>query len=124
MLQRSGTQWKPIARIKLPKTVRFADYSAVALRGRRIAVISQQSSRLWTGTLRFGTWTIADEGKTYEFPRTKKGKIQYKTLEGLCWLTDRTFVCVSDLAKPHHKKRCQKKDQSIHIFKLPSRRGR
>jgi len=124
VLQRSGTQWKPIARIKLPKTVRFADYSAVALRGRRIAIISQQSSRLWTGTLRFGTWTIADEGKTYEFPRTKKGKIQYKTLEGLCWLTDRTFVCVSDLAKPHHKERCQKKDQSIHIFKLPSRRPR
>jgi hypothetical protein len=124
VLQRSGTRWKPVARIKLPKTVLFADYSAVSLRGRRIAVISQQSSRLWTGTLRFGTWTIADEGKTYEFPRSKKGKIQYKTLEGLCWLTDRTFVCVSDLAKPHHKKRCQKKDQSIHIFKLPTRRGR
>jgi hypothetical protein len=124
VLQRSGTRWKPVARIKLPKTVLFADYSAVALRGRRIAVISQQTSRLWTGTLRFGTWTIADKGTTYEFPRTKKGKIQYKTLEGLCWLTDRTFVCVSDLAKPHHKERCQKKDQSIHIFKLPSRRGR
>jgi hypothetical protein len=124
VLQRSGTRWKPVARIKLPKTVRFADYSAVALRGRRIAVISQQTSRLWTGTLRFGTWTIADEGTTYEFPRTKKGKIQYRTVEGLCWLTDRTFVCVSDLAKPHHKERCQKKDQSIHIFKLPSRRRR
>ena len=124
VLQRSGTRWKPVARIKLPKTVRFADHSAVALRGRRIAVISQQSSRLWIGTLRFGDWTIADEGTTYEFPRTKKGKIQYKTVEGLCWLTDRTFVCVSDLAKPHHKERCQKKDQSIHIFKLPSRRRR
>ena len=124
VLQRSGTRWKPVARIKLPKTVRFADYSAVALRGRRIAVISQQSSRLWTGTLRFGTWTIADEGTTYEFPRTKKGKIQYKTVEGLSWLTDRTFVCVSDLTKPHHEERCQKKDQSIHIFKLPSSRRR
>lgn len=124
VLQRSGTRWKPVARIKLPKTVRFADYSAVALRGRRIAVISQQDSRLWTGTLRFGTWTIADEGTTYEFPRTKKGKIQYKTVEGLSWLTDRTFVCVSDLTKPHHKERCQKKDQSIHIFKLPSSRRR
>ncbi len=124
VFQRSGTRWKPVARIKLPKSVRFADYSAVSLRGRRIAVISQQTSRLWTGTLRFGTWTIADEGTTYEFPRTKKGKIQYKTVEGLCWLDDRTFVCVSDLAKPHHKERCQKKDQSIHIFKLPSRRRR
>ena len=84
LLQRSGTLWKPVARIKLPRTVTFEDCSAVALRGRRIAVISQQSSRLWIGTLRFGDWTIADEGKTYEFPRTRKGKIKYGTLEGLC----------------------------------------
>ena len=93
-----------MARIKLPQTVRFEDYSAVALRGRRIAVLSQQSSRLWIGTLRFGDWTIAGEGKTYEFPRTKKGKIKYGTLEGLCWLTDRSFVCVSDLWKGRHRK--------------------
>jgi hypothetical protein len=123
VLQRSGTLWKPVARIKLPKTVTFEDYSAVALRGRRIAVLSQQSSRLWIGTLRFGDWTIADKGKTYEFPRTKKGRIKYRTLEGLCWLTDRSFVCVSDLAKRHDRRRCRKRDQSIHLFKLPQRRA-
>jgi hypothetical protein len=119
VLQRSGSLWKPVARIKLPPTVAFEDYSAVSLRGRRIAVLSQQSSRLWIGTLRFGDWTIVDAGKTYEFPRTKNGKIKYRTLEGLCWLTDRSFVCVSDLAKPQDSKRCRKKDQSIHVFKLP-----
>jgi hypothetical protein len=122
VLRRSGTVWKPVARIKLPKTVKFDDYSAVALRGRRIAVVSQQSSRLWIGTLRVGDWTIVDEGTIYEFPRTKKGKIKYRTLEGLCWLTDESFVFVSDLAKRHHRKGCQKTDQSIHVFKLP--RGR
>ena len=99
VLQRSGKLWKPVARIKLPRTAAFEDYSAVSLRGRRLAVLSQQSSRLWIGTLRFGDWAIADEGTTYEFPRTKKGKIKYATLEGLCWLTDRSFVCVSDLSK-------------------------
>jgi hypothetical protein len=119
LLRRSGTVWKPVARIKLPKSVRFEDYSAVALRGRRIAVLSQQSARLWIGTLRFGEWTIVDKGKTYEFPRTKKGKIKYRTLEGLCWLTDRSFVCVSDLSKQSYGKQCRKSDQSIHIFKLP-----
>ena len=124
VLKRSGTLWKSVARIKLPRTVRFEDYSAVSLRGRRIAVISQQSSRLWVGTLRFGEWAIAGEGQTYEFPRTKKGKIKYLTLEGLCWLTDRSFVCVSDLAKRQDKKRCRKKDQSIHVFKLPRFRTR
>jgi len=119
VLQRSGTLWKPVARIKLPRRVKFEDYSAVALRGRRIAVLSQRSSRLWIGTLRFGDWTIADEGKTFEFPRTKNGKIKYGTLEGLCWLTDRSFVCVSDLSKRRHKRRHRKKDQSIHVFNVP-----
>jgi hypothetical protein len=121
VLQRSGMMWKPVARIKLPPSVSFKDYSAVAIRGRRIAVLSQESSRLWIGTLRFGEWTIAGEGQTYEFPRTKKGKIKYRTLEGLCWLSDRSFVCVSDLAKGRHRKRGRKKDQSIHVFKLPRR---
>jgi hypothetical protein len=119
LLQRSGTLWRPVARIKLPRTVEFEDYSAVALRGRRIAVLSQQSSRLWIGTIRFGDWTIADEGRTYEFPRTKKGKIKYRRLEGLDWLTDRSFVCVSDLSKRHSSARPRKTDQSIHVFKLP-----
>ena len=123
LLQRSGTVWKSVARIKLPRTVEFEDYSAVALRGHRIAVLSQQSSRLWIGTLRFADWTIADEGTTYEFPRTKKGKVKYGTLEGLCWLTDQSFVCVSDLSKRHSPKRHRKTDQSIHVFKLPGRRA-
>ena len=121
LLRCSGTLWKPVARIKLPRSVTFEDYSAVSLRKNRIAVLSQQSSRLWIGTLRFGDWAIAGEGHTYEFPRTKKGKIKYPALEGLCWLTDRSFVCVSDLAKPA-KKRWRKRDQSIHVFKLPQKR--
>ena len=119
LLERSGPLWKSVARVKLPKSVQFEDYSAVALRGRRIAVLSQRSSRLWIGMLRFGEWSIADKGKTYEFPRTKKGHIKYRTLEGLCWLTDRSFVCVSDLSKRSYTKRCRKTDQSIHVFKLP-----
>jgi hypothetical protein len=123
LLERSGPRWKPVARVKLPQSVRFEDYSAVALRGRRIAVLSQQSSRLWIGTLRFEDWTIADQGKTYQFPRTKKGNIKYQTLEGLCWLTDRSFVCVSDLSKRGYKNVCRKTDQSIHVFTLPRRRA-
>jgi len=123
LLQRSGTLWKSVARIKLPQTVEFEDYSAVALRGRRIAVLSQQSSRVWVGTLSATDWTIAGEGTTYDFPRTKKGKLKYGTLEGLCWLTDRSFVCVSDLLKRHSPKRFRKTDQSIHVFKLPGRQA-
>ena len=58
----------------------------------------QQTSKLWVGTLRFGDWTIAGRGSIYDFPGNKKGKPKYCTLEGLCWLSDRTFVMVSDLS--------------------------
>jgi hypothetical protein len=121
VLQRRGTLWQPVARIELPRTVEFEDYSAVALRGIRIAVVSQRTSRLWVGTLRLRDWTIAGPGRIYDFPRRKNGKPKYCTLEGLSWLTDRTFVMVSDLSKRKYQGHCGKKDQSIHVFKIPGR---
>jgi hypothetical protein len=99
--------------------VKFEDYSAVALRGNRIAVISQQTSRLWIGKLRRADWTIRGAGRIYDFPRRGSGKPRYCTLEGLCWLSDTRFVLVSDLAKPGYVGRCRRTDQSIHIFRLP-----
>lgn len=119
VLQRAGTVWKSVARIAVPPSVKFEDYAAVALRGSRIAVVSQQTSRMWIGTLRFRDWTVAGKGTIYDFPLTKKGKPKYCTLEGLFWLSPSSFVMVSDLCKGHHAKRCSKRDQSLHIFKLP-----
>jgi hypothetical protein len=121
VLKRVGTVWKPQACIELPRTVKFEDYSAMSLRGDRIAVISQRSSRLWIGTVKFGDWTIRDPGTIYDFPRTGKGNPKYCTLEGLCWLTARTFVLVSDLAGEDFPKRCRKREQSIHVFRIPTR---
>jgi len=123
VLTRKGSMWISVARIKLPKTVDFEDYSAVSLKGDRIAVISQMDSKLWIGRLRRGTWTIHGHGRIYEFPRTKKGNPRYCTLEGLCWLSNTRFVLVSDLSKRTYRKGCRKTDQSIHIFDLPGRRG-
>ena len=114
--------WKPVASIKLPNSLDFEDYSAVALRGRQLAVVSQRTSRLWIGTLRPGNWSVSGRGRVYDFPRTKKGKPKYCTLEGLCWLSADTFVMVSDLAKNRYPDRCRKREQSIHVFRLP--RGR
>ncbi len=124
VLQRAGTVWKSMASIALPPSVRFEDYSAVSIRGNRIAVISQQTSRLWIGSLRFRDWTITGRGAVYDFPSTKKGKPKYCTLEGVCWLSPRTFVLVSDLCKESHPKRCRKRDQSIHVFRIPTRQRR
>jgi hypothetical protein len=120
VLRRVGRLWKSMATMALPKSVKFEDYSAVALRGNKIAVVSQQTSRLWIGTLSAKDWAITGHGKIYDFPRTKKkGKHKYCTLEGLCWLNAREFVMVSDLSKGDYSKRCRKHDQSIHVFRLP-----
>jgi hypothetical protein len=124
VLERRGKVWRPVAAIRLPPSVTFEDYSALAIRGERIAVASQQSSRLWVGTLRKADWTIVGAGRQYEFPRTRKGKLLYSTVEGISWLSDDTFVAVSDLAKEDHPRRCSAKDQSIHVFRLPRRGSR
>jgi len=121
VLQCRGTVWRPVAQIQLPGSVNFEDYSAVALRGTRIAILSQRTSRLWIGTLNARDWTITGDGRIYDFPVTKKGKPKYCTLEGLYWLSDRSFVVVSDLSKAHYSNRCCKTDQSIHVFRLPGR---
>jgi hypothetical protein len=118
VLSRDGTIWRPVARIKLPRTVAFEDYSAVALRGDRIAVVSQQTARLWVGRLHKTDWAIVGAGRIYDFPRARKGKRRYCTVEGLSWLNDDTFVGVSDLSKGRHPGRCGRTDESIHIFQL------
>jgi hypothetical protein len=120
VLQKKGAWWSSLASIKLPRRLRFEDYAAVALRGDRIAVVSQQTARLWVGTLRPGDWAIVGAGRQYDFPRTKRGKRQYCTVEGVSWISDDTLVMVSDKSKSYQPGRCNRKEQSIHIFQLPA----
>jgi len=124
VLERRGRLWRPIARIKLPQQVGFKDYAGLAVRGTRLAVVSQESSRLWIGRLRIGRWKIDGRGRIYEFPRTKKGKKRYCSVEGISWLSPQTLVSVSDLSKKRHPKRCERTDQSIHLISLASRARR
>ncbi len=121
VLEKRHRVWEPAALIKLPGALMFKDYAALALRGERLAVLSQKSSRLWVGTLRRADWTIAGDGHTYDLPRTTKGKRLYCTVEGLDWVSSDTFVMVSDLCKRGYPDRCGRTDQSIHIFRLPRR---
>ena len=119
VLQKRHRMWQSVAVIKLPPKLNFKDYSALALRGNRLAVVSQKSARMWVGTLRRKDWTIVRSGWTYDFPRTKKkGKRLYCTVEGAFWLSTKTLVMVSDLCKKGYPDRCSRTDQSIHIFRL------
>ncbi len=110
--------WKSVARLKIPKDVAFKDYADMALDRDRIAVVSQESSRVWVGRLRLGQWAIADKGRVYDLPRTKKGKKRYFTVEGIAWLSPRTLVAVSDKTKKSHPDRGLKTEQSVHVFRI------
>jgi hypothetical protein len=118
VLERRAGVWHPVARIKLPRQVKFKDYAGMALRGDRLAVVSQESSRVWIGQMRPGRWTINGPGRIYDFPRSKKGKRRYYTVEGISWLSPQTLVAVSDLRKKRHPKRSGRTDQSIHVFRI------
>ena len=47
----TGGPWKLSRSIDLPKDARFKDYSALAIRKDRIAIVSQESARLWVARL-------------------------------------------------------------------------
>jgi hypothetical protein len=121
VFHRGPRHWEHVARIRLPKTLLFEDYSGISVDGERITVVSQVSSALWTGRLAPSSWDITDEGTTHAFPRDALDEIIYCTVEGVSWIAPDQVVVVSDKAKPEQGKRCRAKDQSIHIFRIPAR---
>jgi hypothetical protein len=107
--------WEGTHQIKLPKQAEFADYSALAYDFDKIAVVSQESAKLWTAQIDEDKKTIvAGSGRRFRFPSKSYGNI-----EGIAWLSADTLVAVSDRAKSNQPGRCTKKDQSIHIFRIP-----
>lgn len=101
--------------VKLPESAEFEDYAGVSYRDGRLAVVSQASARLWIGSVDENARKFVEgSGSTYRFPG--KG---YCNVEGIAWLNDDTLVAVSDQKKKQQPDRCGKKDQSIHIFRLP-----
>ena len=120
VFRRGDKQWERVGKIRLPETVLFEDYSGIAVAGDRIAVISQMTSALWLGNLAPSGWQVTGPGTCYALPRGADGGIVYGTAEGVSWMAPDQLVMVSDKAKPEQDPRCQAKDQSIHIFRVPS----
>jgi hypothetical protein len=113
-------RWEPVAKLRLPKSLRFEDYASLDLVDDRLVVVSQASAAAWVGRLQPGAWEVVDEGQTYPFPLGDDGQPVYCNAEGVAWLSPRQIVVVSDRAKPGEQpKKCRDKDQSIHIFELP-----
>jgi hypothetical protein len=120
----TAENWVHVGTIRLPKAVCYKDYASLDFRNGYLTVISQASSAMWVGRLR-GQPTgledlFEDDGQLFLFPRDDKGRIKYCNLEGVTWLGNDRLVVVSDKGKPDQPGRCARKDQSIHIFKLPA----
>jgi hypothetical protein len=119
-LRHEASSWVTEATLALPTLAAFTDYSDLALlpdgEGRfRIAVVSQESSALWLGTLTTNPLAIADAGVVYGFPTAGK-KTQYCSLEGVTFIDAKTIALVSD--RPKKSDDCTK-FESVHVFAIP-----
>jgi hypothetical protein len=119
----AAENWQHIGTIRLPGTLLFKDYASLDFRADYVTVISQASSAMWVGRLRAQPASMEDlfedDGQVFLFPPDAEGRILYCNLEGVTWLGNDRLVVVSDKGKPDQPGRCARKDQSIHIFKLP-----
>lgn len=108
--------WSASHRIRLPKQAEFEDYAALAYRYGQLAVVSQSSARLWVARVDEKAHAVVPGSHAvYRFPSKSYGNV-----EGIAWLTGDTLVAISDRKKGRQPARCAKKDQSIHIFRMPS----
>ena len=107
--------WKESHWIDLPKKAQFEDYAAMSYRFGQIAVVSQESARLWTARIDEKARSVVEgSSAVYRFPSKSYGNV-----EGVAWLTPDTLVAVSDRVKSNQPCRCAEKDQSIHVFRIP-----
>lgn len=122
VLARQGASWTAESTIALPPAADFIDYSDIALQDNgdgtyRMALLSQESSMLWIGTLETSPLRAAGPGVVYEFPKNVAGAVMYCTLEGVTFLSATELAFVSD--KSDATTLCNTKDESIHVFALP-----
>ncbi|PTL79757.1 SdiA-regulated domain-containing protein [Vitiosangium sp. GDMCC 1.1324] len=119
VLAQSGTSWVTEKTLYLPSSVNFADFSDIALLSQpdgtfTVAVTSQESKRLWIGTLSATSWSFLDSGTVYAFPSS-----DYCNIEGVTFLSATQLAMVSDAMKDGAPEGCNNKDEMIHVFSLP-----
>jgi len=107
--------WKPSHQIQLPKRAEFEDYAAMSYRYRKLAVVSQDSARVWVAHIdEKARAVIPGPQPVYRFPSKRYGNV-----EGIAWLAPDILVAVSDRTKKRQPARFSDKDQSIHLFRVP-----
>jgi hypothetical protein len=122
VFEKRKKQWSHSRTIALPVTLPFVDYSGMSIDDGCVAIVSQVNSMLWVGQFDEAGWTWPNEGRLYAFPRSEDGAIRYGNIEGVAWITRTRVVTVSDRRKKKNPpdEGLAEKDQSIHIFDIPS----
>jgi hypothetical protein len=122
VFEKTKRRWAHSGTIALPKTLPFVDYSGMSIDHGRVAIVSQVNSMLWVGQFDEAGWTWRDAGQLYEFPRSDEGSSRYGNVEGVCWISPTRIVAVSDRRnrKKQPDPRLSDKDQSVHVFDIPS----
>jgi hypothetical protein len=108
-------QWSTIAKLKIPSSASFRDYSAATMDAKgRVAISSQEDSAVWVGQLlgqdpTTGLWDLdklefdANVGDIYEFPKNDNCETIYCNVEGIHWINDEMLIAVSDKMKSKGK---------------------
>jgi hypothetical protein len=122
VFEKKRKRWRHSRVIALPATLPFVDYSGMSIDSGCVAIVSQVNSMLWVGQFDKVGWTWRNAGQLYAFPRSDNGTIQYGNIEGVGWITPTRIVAVSDRRKKKGQpdKGLSEKDQSVHIFDIPS----
>ena len=122
LFKKKKRRWAHASTIALPTTLPFVDYSGMSIDRGRVAIVSQENSMLWVGQFDEASWAWRDYGLLYEFPRSEDGKIRYGNIEGVGWISPTQIVTVSDRRKKKSQpdEELSEKDQSVHIFDIPS----
>jgi hypothetical protein len=122
LFEKRRKRWRHSRSIALPASLPFVDYSGMSTDHGRVAIVSQENSMLWVGQFDESAWKWRDEGELHEFPRCNNGAARYGNIEGVSWITPTRIVTVSDRRKKQSQpdKALSQKDQSIHIFDIPS----
>jgi len=123
---KGGCAYKQLRTIKLPKEVKFMDYSSISVyMHNRVAISSQENSAVWVADIVFDDSNDEpisfENGKIYDFPRNSLCEIIYCNIEGVYFEGENILVAVSDKKKGHAKQPfvCNQKSQGIHTFSIP-----
>ncbi len=124
VLRPSSGSWVTETTLNIPSSATFDDYSDIALHSNdngtyKVAVTSQQSSRIWIGTLTTSPWGFSGTSQVFEFPKADGDAKQYCNVEGVTFLTSTQVAIVSDQYTGSKSSPCFNKDEMVHIFNIP-----